>query len=139
MGGGGGGWGADGGGGTMASGMAAIEAEREETRNLHDHVGDMSNAQGGGGNQPFMRSLTSMHHSPTNVEAHYAAKKRQEWLSELGAQVRTRQEARHAERLEKEMTEMRESMAERQMRESADAQLRAELAQRGGKKAPPPS
>ena len=84
-----------------------------------------------------MRSLTSMHHSPTNAEAHYAEKKKQEWLSDLAAQVDQRQRQKEQQRLEKEMAEMRESIAEQKMRENADAQLRAELAMRSGSKGGP--
>ena len=49
-------------------------------------------------------------------------------------QVQKRQEAKQQERLEREMQEMRESIAERQMRESADAALQEQLAQRSTKK-----
>ena len=145
---GGGGFGGGGFGGGMGAGGAvvpAMEEQREETRNLHDHLRGGAYAREGGGDPPspdsknkgnFMRSLTSMHHSPTNAEAHYAAKKRQDWLNELAAQVDERQRQKQQERLEREMAEMRESITERQMREKADAQLRAELAMRGVKKEP---
>lgn len=134
-----------GGGGST---VPAFEEQREETRNLHDHIRndlrDAEYAREGGGDPPspqrggnFMRSLTSMHHSPTNAEAHYAEKKRQEWLNDLAAQVDMRQRQKEQQRLEHEMAEMRESLAEQKMRESADAQLRAELAMRNGGKGAP--
>ena len=64
-------------------------------------------------------------------------KKKQEWLSDLAAQVDQRQRQKEQQRLEQEMAAMPESIAEQKMRENADAQLRAELAMRSGSKAGP--
>ena len=112
-----------------------------EHRNLHDTATILNHAYGGsdpydvkpgsrGDRRPFMQSLTSMHHSPTRVEASLAARRRSEWLSELGEQVRVRDEARAAERAEREIDDLKEELRAREWREEADEALRAELSQR---------
>ena len=112
-----------------------------ETRNLRDHFDYRSGPaydatlreplSTKGGTQPFMRSLTSMHHSPTRAEATHAERKRQEWLRDLSEQVSQKAQQKAQERAEREREERRESMAEWKMRQNADEQLREELARAG--------
>ena len=71
-----------------------------------------------------------MHHAPTDLEATFAARKREEWLRDLSNQVQRRQEAKAQEKRDQELEEMRELQLERKMRENADEQLRSELAKR---------
>ena len=81
-----------------------------------------------------MQSLTSMHHSPTRVEANVAQRRKDDWLRELGEQVRGREQVRQAEKAAHEIEELKEELRARQMREGADEALRAELARGIGKK-----
>jgi hypothetical protein len=129
----------------------AFESAMEETRKLHDHLeymhateemqqeAGMGGSPSGGGRRPFMQSLTSMHHSPTNAEAHYATRRRQEWLRDLSEQVRQRDEQRAAEKADKEIEDMKEEMRSRAVREHADQQLRDELARAAGGKSRGPN
>lgn len=142
---------------------AHFEQGVEEARNLHDHLdylhdggmdeqrGSLSPTMGakggvspgaaaayspGGSRRPFMQSLTSMHHTPTDAEAHFAAKRREEWLRDLSEQKRANEEKRKAEEREREIEDLKEELRFREMREKANQQLSEELArstsQKGG-------
>ena len=109
-----------------------------EQRNLHDTLklagpNDLDGPQSGD-RRPFMQSLTSMHHSPTRVEADVAARRRAEWLRELEGQVRARDAQRLSEKAEREIEELKEELRAREWREGADQQLASALQQAGIKK-----
>ena len=78
--------------------------------------------------RPFMQSLTSMHHSPTRVEADLAQRRRNQWLTELNDQVRARDEQRQVEKTEREIEEMKEELRARSYQQTEEEELRRRLA-----------
>ena len=56
-----------------------------------------------------------------------AARRRDQWLRELGEQVNQREAVRQTEQRDRELEDMREERRMRAVREAADQALRAEL------------
>lgn len=135
--------------------VPGLHEAHEETRNLHDHLNEQamlqqrqeahvaqaammlsSPSRGGGpapspgrspGRAPFMRSLTSMHQSMSDAEATLAQRKRDEWLRDLGNQVRARDEQRSVERARQHEEEKHDELQSRQLQVAAGRALRSEL------------
>jgi hypothetical protein len=86
--------------------------------------------------RPFMQSLTSMHHGMSEVEYTLAERKKRAWLDALAEQVRTKEAQRESERAVREIEELKEELRAAELRESADAALRADLRASAGGRPP---
>ena len=63
-----------------------------------------------------------------DAEASFAARRRENWLRELGEQKRANEEKRKAEEREREIEDLKDELRFREMREKANQQLSEELA-----------
>jgi len=97
----------------------------EDVRNTYMSSGAPSPPQE---KRPFMQSLTSMHHGMSGPEVSHAERRRAEWLRDLEEQVKDKEQRRLSEKAAKEIEDLKEELQLENVRNSADAALRASFA-----------